>query len=180
MHCYLEGVEANKMLTSLSPHHGVCVWVCVRVSTLVHRPKQEKHMRQRQRRTNDRTCVFACSVVMHMFMHWFYEFSIKCSEGWHWRPWGILSLEASVQSSCLLTATALTTATTRHPHTECTNTNFSVSTASCLYLFIPSSFFCFKPFVLTVCASVSFLAFFSSNINPAKIKNLNSLPSLLA
>lgn len=38
--------------------------------------------------------------------------------------------------SCLLAATALTTQTTRHPHTE--NTNLSVSTDHRLCLFIPA------------------------------------------
>lgn len=134
MHCYSEGVEANKMPTSLSPRRGVCTCESIYISAC-DRHKKEKHKRQRKKKISHRVCVFACSVDMHMYMQCFYEFSVKSSEGWHRRPRGIFSLEAGVQSSCLLTATALTTTTTRHPHKECTNTNLSVSTAPCLYLF---------------------------------------------
>lgn len=87
------------------------------------------------------------------------EFSIKSSQGWHGRPRGILSLEADVQSSCLLAATALTTPTTRHPHTVYKYWPL------CLHSFLPLSvysifiFLCFKPFMLTilyVCLCLSF------------------------
>lgn len=80
--------------------------------------KRKKNTKDRERSVIE----LVYCVAMHMWMHWFYELSVKSGEGWHGRPRGILSL----QSPCLLAAKALTTLTTRHPHTECTNTNRSV------------------------------------------------------
>lgn len=90
MYCYSEGVEAHKTSLSPSPRPGVCV------STVIH-VVREKHKRLRKR-TGDRALGFACSVVMHIYMQWFYELSVKSSGGWHGR--GILSVEAILSTRC--------------------------------------------------------------------------------
>lgn len=80
--------------------------------------------------------------VMCVCMHTFMSSPLKPVKGDTER-----GLETTVQSTCLLAASPLTTPTTRHHHTECTNTNLSVSPELCLYLFIPFPFLCFKPFM---------------------------------
>lgn len=76
MHGYSEGVEANKLRVSLFPRPGVVVHVKVSVRAW-ERAIPEKHKRQRERRSSDTACAFACSVVMH----WFYEFPVKSNKG---------------------------------------------------------------------------------------------------
>ena len=92
MYCYSEGVEARKMSLSPSPRPGVCVCTVIHVV-------REKHKKLRKR-TGDRALVFACSVVMHIYiyMQWFYELSVKSSGGWHGR--GIISVEAVLSTRC--------------------------------------------------------------------------------